>query len=88
MKRYQILVTRSAEKDLARIPSKLLPGIVEAIDGLMFNARPAGYKKLKGEFEDIYRIRKGDYRILYSVEESIQIVEVRRIRHRKEVYGP
>ncbi|MGQ0738021.1 MAG: type II toxin-antitoxin system RelE family toxin [Bacteroidota bacterium] len=47
---------------------------------------PGGVKKLKGEKEDLYRIRSGDYRIIYSIEDKIRIVDIRKIGHRKDIY--
>jgi mRNA interferase RelE/StbE len=45
-----------------------------------------GFKKLKGNYEDLYRIRIGDYRIIYSIEDKIQVVDIRQIGHRKDIY--
>lgn len=53
---------------------------------LGYNPKPIGYKKLKGIKEDIFRIRIGDYRILYTIEEKIKIVDIRTIKHRKDAY--
>lgn len=58
--------------------------IIEAIDALAENPRPEGVKKLKGE--EAYRIRVADYRVVYTIEDFIQIIEVQRIRHRKDAY--
>jgi mRNA interferase RelE/StbE len=49
--------------------------------------RPAGVKKLKGE-ENAWRIRVADYRVIYTIEDIIEIIEIQRIRHRKDVYRP
>jgi len=84
---YKIAIARKAFKELAALPLKVNVQIVEAIDDLKENPRPTGCKKLKGESEDIWRIRVGDYRILYFVEDTIRIVEIRRIGHRKDVYN-
>jgi mRNA interferase RelE/StbE len=50
------------------------------------NPRPAGVKKLKGNNEDLYRIRSGDYRVVYSIEDEIRVVDIRKIGHRKDIY--
>ena len=57
-----------------------------AIDGLAENPRPDGVKKLKGSEEDLYRIRVGDYRIIYEVYDIRLIVNVVAVAHRREVY--
>ena len=58
---------------------------MKAVDQLAGTPRPSGCKKLHGA-DDTYRIRVGDYRIIYSVDDSIHIVAIERIRHRREVY--
>ncbi|OSZ82872.1 plasmid stabilization protein [Chitinophagaceae bacterium IBVUCB1] len=83
---YTIVVSHSAEKDLERLPNAILKRVVIAIDGLASEPRPSGCKKLKGEKEQLYRVRIGDYRIIYMIADKIQVVDIRRIRHRKEVY--
>lgn len=60
--------------------------IKDAIDGLAENPKPFGYIKLKDETEDIYRIRVGDYRILYSIDDVVRIVEIRNVGNRKDIY--
>ena len=81
---YKIVVKKSAVKGLAQISPPYNKKIVEAIDNLANNPRPEGIKKLKGE--EAYRIRVADYRIVYTVEDVIEIVEIQRIRHRKDAY--
>src|SRR5438105_4569034 len=81
---YQIIVSNSAEKDLDKLPVIALKKIEVAIDHLSNEPRPAGCKKLKGRNEDLWRIRVGDYRIIYSIADKIQIIDIRRVRHRKD----
>jgi len=83
---YKIAIVKKAFKELAALPVKVNVQIVEAIDSLKEEPRPNGCKKLKGESEDIWRVRVGDYRILYFIEDTIRIVEIRRIGHRKDIY--
>lgn len=83
---YQIIIKKSAEKELGRLPAKDVRKISTAIDGLATTPRPPGSKKLEGQRETLWRIRVGDYRIIYQIEDSIKIVEVRRIGHRKDIY--
>lgn len=84
MASYKLLVTRSAAKELEAIPSKDRGRIITRIRGLADEPRPAGAEKLSGE--DKYRIRQGDYRVLYEIEDRQLIVTVVRIGHRREVY--
>jgi mRNA interferase RelE/StbE len=83
---YRIEIKKSALKELSQIPPPYNKKIVEAIDELALNPRPVGYKKLKGS--EAYRIRVADYRIVYTVEDVILLIEVQRVRHRKDVYKP
>lgn len=83
---YSIVVSRGAEKDMERLDKPVFKRVAEAIDGLAHDPRPAGCKKLKGTDEPLWRIRVGDYRIVYCVGDDICVVDIRRVRHRKEVY--
>ncbi|MEX2605800.1 MAG: type II toxin-antitoxin system RelE/ParE family toxin [Kiritimatiellia bacterium] len=82
---YKVRFARSAEKDLRRIDKPRIPSVVEAIEALEKDPRPDGCKKLTGSGAS-YRIRVGDYRVIYTVEDTIRIVEIGRVRHRKDVY--
>lgn len=83
---YLIEIKKSALKELSQIPPPYSNKIVEAIDELAIDPKPPGCKKLNGS--EAYRIRVADYRIVYTVEDVIQLIEVQRIRHRKDVYRP
>jgi mRNA interferase RelE/StbE len=83
---YKIQLKRSAVKELERLPKNAIKHISEAIDSLSVNPRPEGCKKLKGIKEELWRIRVGDYRIIYSIEDVLKIIEIRRIGHRKDIY--
>ncbi len=82
---YRVRLKRSAEKDLRRIDKSRIPSIITAIEDLENNPRPAGCRKLVGS-DSSYRIRIGDYRVVYLVEDIVYVVEVERVRHRKDVY--
>jgi mRNA interferase RelE/StbE len=84
MGKYRILVRKSAANELARIPKKTLRRIIERIRSLGEEPRPQGNEKLSTQ--ERYRIRQGDYRIVYSVDEGSQTVEVFKVGHRSEVY--
>jgi mRNA interferase RelE/StbE len=83
---YTIRFKKSAEKELERLPAQIIKRIGKAIDALKENPRPSGSKKLEGQQESLWRIRIGDYRVIYSVEDVIKIVEIRKVGHRKEIY--
>jgi mRNA interferase RelE/StbE len=81
---YSVLLTKSAAKELASVPTKDRQRIVTRIGALGNNPRPAGAEKLSGD--DKYRIRQGNYRILYEIVDAELIVTVVRIGDRREVY--
>ena len=84
MAKYKIEIKKSALKELKAIPSIDLSRIIDKIGALSDNPRPEGCKKLSGE--EKYRIRQGNYRILYAIEDEILIVYVVKVAHRKVVY--
>jgi mRNA interferase RelE/StbE len=75
----------STRKDLRKIPADQVGRIVETAGGLGAEPHPAGSQKLQGT-ERTYRIRVGDYRVVYAVSDSPPTVTVLRVRHRKDVY--
>jgi mRNA interferase RelE/StbE len=81
---YTILVERYAQKQIMKLDKKYIPIIKAAIANLADNPRPNGYKKLKGE--DAYRIRIGDYRIIYEIDDEIILITVISVGHRKDIY--
>jgi mRNA interferase RelE/StbE len=85
MASYKIEFSRSAEKDLRRLDHSMIPRIMSAVEDLASDPRPHGVRKLVGS-ESTYRIRVGDYRLIYDVFDRLCIVGIERIRHRKEVY--
>ncbi len=84
MERYNIVVKRSVAKDLRAIPKKDVKRIIATIRGLADEPRPPGAKKLSGQ--DHYRIRQGNYRILYTIEDEKLVVCVVRVGNRRDVY--
>jgi mRNA interferase RelE/StbE len=82
---YSVEFTVAAQKEILRIPKRSAQRIAEAIDALADNPRPPGCKKLVGE-ENTYRIRVGDYRVVYEIEDERVTVWVIRVRHRKDAY--
>jgi mRNA interferase RelE/StbE len=82
---YRVLLERAAEKDLARLSSENHDRIIAAIQALAMNPRPPGCRKLEGSKRD-WRIRIGDYRVIYEIADEIRVIHVNRVRHRREVY--
>ena len=83
---YQVIISRSAEKDISRLPQVVLKRVATAIDGLMSNPFPQGAKKMTSTEKNLWRVRIGDYRMVYQVDTAISVVDIRRVRHRKDVY--
>ncbi len=81
---YTVELETRARREYQGLPILAREQVTDAIDDLEVNPRPPGCKKLVGE--DGYRIRTGDYRILYAVDDRSRIVRVYRIGHRREVY--
>jgi mRNA interferase RelE/StbE len=82
--KYTVLIERYAQKQIMKLDKKIIPVIKAAIADLADNPRPYGYKKLKGE--DAYRIRVGDYRVIYEINDNTIIVTVISVGHRKDIY--
>ena len=84
MAAYKVLFKASVEKDFAAIPKKDVRKILKRIDALTENPRPWGSEKLTGR--ERYRLRQGQYRIVYSIQDDELTVWVVKVGHRKEIY--
>lgn len=82
---YKIQVKNSAEQDLSRIDQMQVPRIIKSIESLSDDPFPAQHRKLHGS-EQGYRLRIGDYRVIYQVDTQAKMITVYHIRHRKEAY--
>ena len=82
---YEIHLTPAAERNLKKLPRHIVPIVQRKIETLAANPRPQGVEKMRGE-ENLYRIRTGDYRILYTIEDRKLIVLVVKIGNRRDVY--
>ena len=85
MTSYTIEWKRNAVKELKNLPKDAIPRILTTVEQLSQNPRPVGARKLVGS-EFSYRVRVGSYRVVYSVFESVFVVEIVRVGHRKDVY--
>jgi mRNA interferase RelE/StbE len=82
---YQIIITKSIQKQLDNLPNNLKERVYEKIGQLADEPRPKGVVKLKG-YENEYRIRIGDYRLRYEIKDEELIILLIQCRHRREVY--
>ena len=82
---YRVVLARSAERDLGGLSASTQDRLIRAIDGLAANPRPSSVKKLRGT-RDLWRIRVGDYRVIYRVDDGRRLVDVSHVRHRREAY--
>jgi mRNA interferase RelE/StbE len=85
MAEYGVIFARSARRELEVLDAAIARRVISRIEGLTQNPRPSGSRKLHGE-QNLWRIRIGDYRVVYNVDERQRIVDILRIRHRREVY--
>ena len=81
---YKIIVKPSAQKDLDKLPDKELKRIASRLEQLRINPRPIGVQKLSDE--EGYRLRSGNYRILFIINDKIKNIFIFRIKHRKDAY--
>jgi mRNA interferase RelE/StbE len=82
---YTVVFARSARKELQALDRTVAARVLKRIEALRLEPRPSGCKKLEGT-EDLWRIRIGDWRVVYAVDDARALVEVSVIRHRREAY--
>ncbi|MEQ1858652.1 MAG: type II toxin-antitoxin system RelE/ParE family toxin [Chthoniobacteraceae bacterium] len=85
MESFEIRWRSSTKKDLRSLPRQEVARVVSAVGELAANPLPHGSQKLSGS-ERTYRVRVGDYRVIYEVLADSRIVEIQRVKHRKDVY--
>jgi mRNA interferase RelE/StbE len=83
--KYSLEIKQSAQKELDALDDALFTRIDRKILALADNPRPAGCKKLKG-YQDQWRIRIGNYRVVYTIDNTTKTVTVTHVAHRREVY--
>ncbi len=84
MASYRLGFKRSAAKELERLPAKVRKRVAQRIQALAQNPRPFGSEKISGE--EKYRLRQGDYRVVYGIDDRESVVTVFMIGHRRDVY--
>jgi mRNA interferase RelE/StbE len=82
---YEIYLERAAERDLRKLSAETFHRIIPRIHALADNPRPPGCRKLAGSDND-WRIRIGDYRVIYEIDDTASNVRIFRVRHRREAY--
>ena len=85
MASYRVEFSKKAAKELRGIDSRYIPRVIEAVEVLADEPRPQGCKKLVGS-EATYRMRVGDYRVIYEIKDETLFVLVVRVRHRQRAY--
>ena len=85
MAKYSLEIKQSAQKELDSLDDAVFARVDRKILVLADNPRPPGCKKLKG-YKDLWRIRVGDMRVIYVIDDSAKLVTVMRVAHRREVY--
>ncbi|RLC40100.1 MAG: type II toxin-antitoxin system RelE/ParE family toxin [Candidatus Coatesbacteria bacterium] len=85
MPALEIFWRRSAEKDLRKIPTKTVPRIINKIEKLSDNPLPGGVRKLEGAVRT-YRVKVGEYRVVYQIDRETNKIIIIYIRHRKDAY--
>ena len=83
---YSLTIKPSAAKELQDVSDKAtLSRLIERIKSLTTQPRPSGAEKLAGR-SNIYRVRQGNYRVIYSVDDQSRVVDVVKVGHRRDVY--
>ena len=82
--KYQVILPKSVQKELDRLPDDVASRILARLAGLETNPRPADANKLKGR--DAWRIRVGDYRVIYEIHDRVLRIIVITVGHRREIY--
>ena len=82
---YEVTFARSARRELEELALPLSTRILSRIEQLAVDPRPSGTRKIQGK-QNLWRIRLGDYRVIYAVDDDQRIVDVVKVRHRREAY--
>ena len=82
---HEVYLEHAAEKDLKKLPGEIFQRIIIHIKSLAGTPRPSGCRKITGAKND-WRIRVGDYRIIYEVDDNVRVVKIMGVRDRREAY--
>jgi len=81
---YKIYFRKSAARELGKLPNPTVQKVIKRIEALAIDPRPVGCEKLTGQ--EFYRVRQGNYRIIYSIQDNELTVWVVKVSHRKDIY--
>ena len=82
---YEVILPKSVSKQIRKLPLRVRGRVLQRLSELGDEPRPPGCKKLVAE-EDLYRVRVGAYRVIYSIDDDAKRVVILRVAHRREVY--
>ena len=82
---YEVRIKPSASREIRKLPKQVQPGIIAALGALAVGPRPHGVRKLTGA-DDLYRVRVGEYRVVYQVSDEELLVLVVKVAHRRDAY--
>jgi mRNA interferase RelE/StbE len=85
MPQYTVTFARSARKELQSLSPDLASKILDKIEALAIEPRPAGCRKISGS-SSLWRVRVGEYRVIYDIDDKTRTIDVSVVRHRKEAY--
>jgi mRNA interferase RelE/StbE len=83
---YRIKISNSSKQYLKKVNNNTLAKLTKSIDDLKLEPMPINSKKLKGKFGEFYRIRVGDYRVIYTIIEKEKVIIIEKIGSRKDIY--
>ena len=83
---YSVRISPAADREIRKLDRPIQSRILKRLDGLMMDPRPNGVEKLVGSDVPRYRVRVGDYRIVYRIDDQVLTVLVLKVGHRKEIY--
>ena len=85
MAEYRVVFARSARRELEGLEARVARRVISRVEALATDPRPVGCVKLQGA-ADLWRIRIGDYRVVYAIDDNAHLVDVRIVRHRSDAY--
>jgi mRNA interferase RelE/StbE len=83
---YRIDISKPAAREIRNLPKSVVARMLPVILSLAEEPRPSGSRKLSGSKEALWRLRVGDYRVIYLVDDGVRLVDVRKLGHRKDIY--
>jgi len=86
VREFSVRFVRSARKEIERLDAAVVERVFSRIEALATEPRPSGCRKLRGAI-DLWRLRIGDYRVIYWIDDTARVVEIRAVRHRSASYG-